>query len=442
MIFNLIKKITRGEFSPSYKKVLGNTGWLIFDRVLRMSVGLYVTVWVARYLGPEQFGLLNYALALTAIISLLSTLGLEQIIIRDLVKDPTLKNITLGTSFVLKLSGSFFSIMLSIIIVSLMRPGEYLTIFIVGIIATGTLFQSSDVIDLFFKSQVESKYPVFSKSIPFIMINFLKIYLILNNAPLIAFAWAAMAEVALGALGLLIAYRLTRHNIREWKFTYKRAKELLTESWPLLLSGIAVLIYMRIDQIMLGQIVGDTSVGHYSAALKLSEVWYTIPIAIMNSATPIITKTYSNDLNQYNKRIQKLFNLMTLIGLALAIPTTFLAPLIIQIIYGNEYLISASILSIHIWSSIFVGWGLLKDMILVTQGLVKIILVTTVVGSICNVLLNLVLIPNYFGVGAAWATLISQIISVSIVVLFFKQTKILTRMQLKSLFKFYDVIPK
>lgn len=442
MIFNFIQKVTGWEFSTSYKKVIGNTGWLIFDRVLRMAVGIYVTVWVARYLGPEQFGLLNYAFALTAIISLLSTLGLEQIIIRDLVKEPSLKNVTLGTSFVLKLSGSFFSIILSVLIVSLMRPGETLTIFIVAIIAVGTLFQSSDVIDLFFKSQVESKYPVLSKSIPFIIINLFKIYLIIINAPLISFAWAAMAEVAFGALGLMIAYRLTKNNIKEWKFTYERAKELLSESWPLLLSGFAVLIYMRIDQIMLGQIVGDISVGYYSAALKLSEVWYTIPIAIMNSATPIITKTYTTDLNQYNKRIQKLFNLMTLIGLTLAIPTTFLAPLVIQIIYGNEYLISASILSIHIWSSIFVGWGLLKDMILVTQSLVKIILVTTVIGAICNVLLNLVLIPNYYGVGAAWATLISQIISVSIVLLFFKQTKMFTKMQIKSFFKFYDVIPK
>ena len=442
MIFNFIQKITGREFSTSYKKVIGNTGWLIFDRVLRMAVGIYVTVWVARYLGPEQFGLLNYAFALTAIISLLSTLGLEQIIIRDLVKEPSLKNVTLGTSFVLKLSGSFFSIILSILIVSLMRPGEYLTIFIVAIIAVGTLFQSSDVIDLFFKSQVESKYPVLSKSIPFIIINLFKIYLIINNAPLIAFAWAAMAEVAFGALGLMIAYRLTKNNIKEWKFTYKRAKELLSESWPLLLSGIAVLIYMRIDQIMLGQIVGDTSVGHYSAALKLSEVWYTIPVAIMNSATPIITKSYTNDLNQFHVRVQKLFNLMTLIGLTLAIPTAFLAPLIIQIIYGKEYLVSAAILSIHIWTSIFVGWGLIKDMVLVTQGLVKIILVTTIVGAICNVLLNLILIPNYFGVGAAWATLVSQVFSVSLVLLFFKQTRIFTGMQIKSLVKFYDIVPK
>jgi PST family polysaccharide transporter len=442
LIFRLIQKITGWEFSTSYKKVIGNTGWLIFDRVLRMTVGIYVTVWVARYLGPEQFGLLNYAFALTAIISLLSTLGLEQIIIRDLVKESSLKNVTLGTAFVLKLSGSFFSIILSILIVSVMRPGEYLTIFIVAIISLGTLFQSSDVIDLFFKSQVQSKYPVLSKSIPFIIINLFKIYLITNNAPLITFAWAAMAEVAFGALGLIIAYRLTKNNIKEWKFTYKRAKELLFESWPLLLSGIAVLIYMRIDQIMLGQIVGDTSVGHYSAALKLSEVWYTIPIAIMNSATPIITKSFTTDLSQYYVRLQKLFNLMTFIGLGLAIPTTFLAPLIIQVIYGKEYLVSATILSIHIWTSILVGWGLLKDMILVTQGLVKIILVTTLVGAICNVLLNLTLIPYYYGVGAAWATLISQVISVSGVLLFFKQTRIFTGMQIKSLFKFYDIVPK
>lgn len=422
--------------------MLGNTGWLIFDRFLRMAVGIYVTVWVARYLGPEQFGLLNYAFALTAILSLLSTLGLEQIIIRDLVKDPTLKNVTLGTSFVLKLSGSLFSIVLSILIASLIRPGEPITVLIVGIIASGTLFQSSDIIDLFFKSQVEAKYPVLAKSIPFILINIIKIILIINNAPLVAFAWTALAELAFGALGLVIAYRLTGHHIKEWKFNYNRAKELLGESWPLLLSGIAVLIYMRIDQIMLGQIVGDTSVGYYSAALKLSEVWYTIPIAIMNSATPIITKSFLIDINQYHLRLQKLFNLMTLIGLTLAIPTTFLAPSIIQIIYGKEYLISASILSIHIWSSIFIGWGLLKDMILVTQGLVKIILITTIVGAICNVLLNLILIPNYFGVGAAWATLISQVLSVSVVLLFFNQTRKFTGMQIKSIFKFYDIIPR
>lgn len=442
MIFTLIKKISGWEFSSSYQKVMGNAGWLLFDRFLRMAVGIYVTVWVARYLGPEQFGLLNYAFALTAILSLLSTLGLEQIIIRDLVKDPALKNVTLGTSFILKLSGSFFSIILSVLIVTIMRPGEYLIIFIVAIIATGTLFQSSDVIDLFFKSRVESKYPVLSKSFPFILINLFKIYLIINDAPLIAFAWAAMAEVAFGAVGLTLTYKLTRNSFKEWQYSFRRAKELLSESWPLLLSGIAVLIYMRIDQIMLGQIVGDSTVGFYSAALKLSEVWYTIPIAIMNSATPIITKSYTNDLNQYHKRIQKLFNLMTLIGLTLAIPTTFLSSFIIQIIYGKEFLISAAILSIHIWSSIFIGWGLLKDMILVTQSLVKIILVTTLVGALCNVLLNLILIPSHFGVGAAWATLISQVFSVSVVLLFFKQTRLYTGMQIKSLFKFYDIIPK
>jgi len=442
LIFNFIQKITGWEFSTSYKKVIGNTGWLIFDRALRMTVGIYVTVWVARYLGPGQFGLLNYAFALTAIISLLSTLGLEQIIIRDLVKDSTIKNVTLGTSFVLKLSGSLLSIALSLLIVSFIRPGEHLTFLIVGIIASGILFQPSDIIDLFFKSQVEAKYPVLAKSIPFILINIVKIILIINNASLIAFAWATLVELALGALGLVIAYQLKGHHIKKWKFNFKRAKELLAESWPLFLSGIAVLIYMRIDQIMLGQIVGDAAVGYYSAALKLSEVWYTIPIAIMNSATPIITKSYTTDLYQYYVRLQKLFNLMTLIGLGLAVPTTFLAPLIIEIIYGKEYLVSASILSIHIWTSIFVGWGLLRDMVLVTQRLVKIILATTVVGAICNVLLNLILIPNYFGIGAAWATLISQVFAVSLVLLFFKQTRFLPRMQLKSIFKFYDVIPK
>ena len=442
MIQKLIHKIFDFEFSPTYKKVIGNTGWLLFDRILRMSVGIFVTIWVARYLGPEQFGLLNYAFALTAIISLLSTLGLEQIIIRELASDSEQKNVVLGSAFVLKLSGSVVSLILSIVIASLIRPGEYLTVVIVGIISAGTIFQSLDVIDLFFKSQVESKYPVFSKSIPFVFLNITKIILILNNAPLIAFALAAFAEIILGAFGLLITYRITKNDILAWKFNFNKAKELIVESWPLLLSSVAVLIYMRIDQVMLGQIIGDSSVGLYSAALKLSEVWYAIPVAIMNSATPIITKSYLHDLNQYRNRLQKLFNLMTLIGLALAIPVTFLAPLIIKIIYGNQYIASASILSIHIWTSIFVGWGLLKDMILVTQHLTKIILITATVGAASNVLINYILIPIYLGVGAAWATLISQMLSASIVLIFFSNTREFTLMQIKSLFNFYDIIPR
>jgi PST family polysaccharide transporter len=442
-LFNKLSKIFKSnELSPTYKKVLGNTGWLIFDRVLRMIVGIYVTVWVARYLGPVQFGLLNYAFALTTILSLLSTLGLEQIIIRDLAKDSSQKNEILGTSFILKITGAFASISLSILVVSILRSGEYLTIFIVGIIAAGILFQSTDIIDLFFKSQVEAKYPVFSKSIGFILLNIIKIVLILNNAPLIAFAWAALAEIVLGAIGLLLAYRITGNNIREWKFSLNKAKELLNESWPLLLSGIAILIYMRIDQVMLGQMSGDKSVGFYSAALKLSEVWYTIPIAIMNSATPIITKSYVNNIDQYNSRLQKLFNLMTLIGLSLAIPTTFLSPLIIKIIYGNEYIASASILSIHIWTSILVGWGVLKDMILVTQHLTKIILIASVIGAVSNILINFILIPKYLGNGAAIATLCSQILSVSLVLFFFRDTRKFVLMQLKSIPKFYDIIPK
>ena len=442
MIFNIIQKLTGWEASSTYKRVIGNTGWLMFDRILRMTVGIYIAVWVARYLGPDQFGLLNYALALTAILSLLSTLGLEQIILRDLAKDPNKANVTLGTAAVLRLSGALFSLLFSVLIVYLLRPGEYLTLMIVGIIAFSVFFQSSDIIDLFFKAQVNSKYPVVAKSIAFIIVSLFKIVLIISNASLVTFAVASLAEIVLGALGLFIAYRIEGNNIAEWKFSIERAKELLNESWPLLLSGIAILVYMRIDQLMLGQMIGDTSVGFYSAALKLSEVWYAVPVAIMNSATPLLTQTFSNDLKQYHFRLQKLFNLMTLMGLVLALPTTFLAPYIIKIIYGEEFIASASILSIHIWSFVFVGWGLLKDMILVTQSMAKIILLTTITGALCNVILNYFLIPAYQGNGAAMATLISQLISVSIVLLFVKQTKIFVGMQIKSLFKFYDVIPK
>ncbi|XHX80376.1 MAG: flippase [Stenomitos frigidus ULC029] len=392
------------------QKILSNTGWLFADRILRMGVGLIVGVWVARYLGPEQFGLFNYAIAFVSLLMPLATLGLDGIVVRDLVQDPTCRDVTLGTTFALKLVGSIATIFITMSAIVLIRPGNYQDHWLVGIIAAGMLFQAFDTIDFWFQSQVQSKYTVYARNLAFVLLALVKVALIQIHAPLIAFAWAGLAETAIGTVGLVIAYHATGSRVKVWKASLVRAKALLRDSWALILSGVAIMIYMKIDQIMLGEMVGDRAVGIYSAATRISEVWYFIPTAIASSLSPVIMSAKAISQDAYMQKLQSTFDLMVTFAFAICLPVSFLSPLITSILYGESYSSSSQILSVHIWASIFVFLGVGREIWIVSEGMMFISFLTTLLGAVINVALNLILIPICQELGAAIATLIAYAI--------------------------------
>ena len=270
------------------QNVVRNTAWLFADRVVRLGFGLFVGVWVARYLGPAQFGVLSYANAYVALFSAIAALGLDSVVVRNIVRDPSRREEILGTAFFLKLIGAAATVVLAAGTILLVRPGDTVSQIVVGIIALGTIFQAFDAIDFWFQSQILSKYTVCAKNSAFLVISLVKIALILSKASVISFAAAGLAEIALGSMGLIMVYRMNGHRLKEWRFRRDTAKEMLADSWPLVLSGIVVMIYIRIDQVMIGNILGIAEVGIYSVAVNLTEVWYFIPMAITSSVLPAI----------------------------------------------------------------------------------------------------------------------------------------------------------
>lgn len=395
------------EGRHTLQSILGNTGWLFADKILRMGVGLLVGVWVARYLGPEQFGTYNYALAFVALFSAFATLGLDNIVVRDIVHNPSIKDEILGTAFALKLFGGVFTLLLTVGTISFLRPDDSLTIWLVGIIAAGAIFQAFDTIDIWFQSQVLSKYTVYAKNFAFLIITFVKIVLILLNAPLIAFAWAGFLEVVVGSVGLVIVYRINGYSFNAWSVNLSHANKLLKDSWPLIFSGIAIMIYVKIDQIMLGEMIGNEAVGIYSAATRISEVWYFIPMAIASSVTPSIIETKKNDETLYYGRLQKTFDIMVVLAYSIAIPMTFLSKPLVSILYGSNFNEAGTILAIHIWAAVFVFLGVSRSIWIIIEGFTKIALIGTTLGAILNIVLNFYLIPKYGATGAAIATVIS-----------------------------------
>jgi polysaccharide transporter, PST family len=414
------------------QKIFVNIGWLFSDRILRLGGGLLINIWIARYLGPEQFGLLSYATAFVALFSAFATLGLDSIVVRDLVRDPSCKAETLGTAFVLKLIGGVVTLLLSVGSILLVRSDNE-THWLVGILALGTIFQAFDAIDFWFQSQVKSKNIVYAKIAAFLIAGLTKISFILLQKPLVAFAAVGLLEIVLGSLGMLITYHQNKQSLKSWQFNFERAKELLQSSWLLSLTGLVGMIYMRIDQIMLGQILGEKSVGIYSAAVKISEIGYFLPTVIVSSVFPSIVQLKSTSEALYSQNIQKLMSFMIFLALSFAIPITLLSDQLIVWIYGKQFAEASSSLLILAWVGLFAFLGVARESWMVTEGLMRFSFATTALGAITNVGLNLLLIPGYGPNGAAVATLISQFVAVSFSTLLFPETRVMFRMQLNSL---------
>lgn len=426
------------KFKPGgrIELVAQNTLWLFFDKIFKGVTSLIAGSLFARYLGPASYGSLNYALSFVSIVYIFGTLGLDNIVIREIVHDSRKKDTLLGTAFNLNLIGGLIVFLVSAILINLMKPHDKLMLALVIMIAFGYAFQAFNVIDLWFQSQLQSKYAAISSNIVVFIFFLAKIILIVLHASLATLAFILALEMVFSSIGLLVAYKLLGFVLKSWKFSSKIALSLLKDSWPLMLSGLAIMVYMRLDQVMIGNMVGEAELGLYSAAVRISEVWYFIPMAIFSSVYPKIIefKKISQDL--YFKRLQQLFNFMVVLGYSVAILCAFLSKFIINFIFGPQYQQAANILTIHIWTGVFVFLGVASSQFLLAENLTKLVFIRTASGVIINIVFNLVLIPKYGGIGAAIATLISQFILVYIFDIFSIQTRKIFVMKTKSLFLF------
>lgn len=427
------------EHRPNLTKIVDNVSWLLLDKILRMGIGLLVGVWIARYLGPEQFGLLSFATAFVGLFGAVAALGLQEIVVRDLVRDPAGKEETLGTAAVLHLLGGLLSYGLILATIFWLRPNDPLAKTIVAILGSLVLLKASEVAAYWFESQVMSKYIVWMQNGSFLSFAAIKVALILNQEPLIAFAWATAAEAALVALLIIFMLGFRGPRLRQLRFAQVRAKKLLKDSWPLLLSGVTIMIYMKIDQIMLGQMIGDEAVGIYSAAVRISEVWYFIPTMIVASVFPAILEARNRSEVLYKARLQQLYDLMVWLSVGVALPMTFLSTTVVTLLFGVSFAASGPILAVHLWASVFVFLGVASGKWLIAENRQILSLQRSAAGAVSNILLNAIFIPHLGAIGAA----ISTVISFSIAAFFYdslqKETRPMFLMKIRSLNPFMAI---
>ena len=392
--------------SPGFRKYFANTSWLLGERVLRMLVSLFVGIYVARYLGPERFGLLSYSLSFVWLFSSLSSFGLDDILVRELVKQPEQRNNLLGTVFWLKVCGTAIMSTTIAVVLQFMAEDQQ-TYWMIALITFGFLFQATNVVDFYFQSQVQSKFAVRAQAFQLLLTSIFKIYLVWNQAELIWFAFALMLDQVVVAVLFLLVY----HWKIEWfpflSFTWIQAKKLMIDAWPLIFAGMVVSVYMKIDQVMLKEMLDAKAVGVYAAAVKLCEAWYFVPTAVIASLFPAIITARKNSETLYEERVQKLYDLMVWVAVAVALPTTLFADWVILILYGADFQEAADVLKMYIWAGVFVSLGVASSKWLIAENLERYSFYSTLLGAILNIVCNFYLIPIYGIRGAALATLIS-----------------------------------
>ncbi|MFC1843895.1 flippase [Thermodesulfobacteriota bacterium] len=415
-------------------EVMDNSGWMMGDKIFRQLVGLLVGVWLARFLGPQLFGDYSYAIAMVMIVTPLATLALDGIAIRRMVQDISSRDQVLGTSFFLMLGGGLVAFSLAMAAILVARPDDRLVHWLVGIMAAGTIVQAFIAIEFWFESQMQWKFTVYGKTSAFLLLSLVKIGLILLQAPLVAFAWAALADTAIGSLGLIIVYQFRGYSIKSWRFSPTMAKKLLKDSWPLFLSTLLTMIYLRIDQIMIGNMIGSGELGNYSVAVRISEVWYFIPIVISSSVFPAVVRAEAASEELYYAHLQRLYNLMAFLAYVVAIPVAFFSTEIIQVLFSSAYTDAGPLLAILIWTGLFTSLGAARNVFIVSKNWTRVNLISIAMGCALNIILNFALIPQYGAMGAVAATFISYWFAVHGTCFFFKSLRKTGWMITKAMF--------
>ncbi|MEZ9976640.1 flippase [Vibrio breoganii] len=419
--------------SDTVRRFFKNASWLIFGKLYRVVLVTITTIYLSRYLGPENFGLLNYSISIVIILSFLIGLGLESIIVKEVHKPDSNSGAILSSSILLRFFGwcLFFCIVVAICFQLKSGDSDFLKLMV--ILSVGYFFKIFEVFRYFFEAKVMGRVVSSSEIIAVTISCLSKFYFIQSERSLEYFFYASVLDVILLSIFLMGLFFKYRNNRKLENYLLKPNKQemsnLFHQSWPLIFASGLYLIYSKIDQVMLGEIAGMHAVGVYAAAVKLSEgggfIFSTLAVALY----PLMLKERNVSQQRFSAQTKRLLSLMVVLSVSLALIITLSSSFLTELIFGDQYKGVDTVLSIHVWGAVFIAINAISAKYLVTEGLQKHSVYKNVIGILINVGLNYLLIPIYGVNGAAFATVISHVFSTYLYFLLRSETRQLFYMQ-------------
>lgn len=388
-----------------------NTGWVILSRVYQITVNLAVSVLTSRYLGPGNYGLVQYAASFASLLTAFCTLGMGDVMVPSLIETPNRQGKLLGTAIWLRLGSGLLSTLTVCLTVRALNPGEEMTLWVTALYCGGMVLQSLETIRYFYQkcmlSQVTSLVTILVRT----AVAAYKIVLLILQKNVLWFAFANVVEHGLFGLLLLLAYARHRQPTQRLGFDRHVAVNLLTSGSPFLLAGLLVALYGQADKIMMKHLLGERQVGCYGAALVISGQWTFLLSAAIDSARPLILEQFAADRAQFRRSLTRLYRMIFLLCLAAAAALTALAEPLVRLLYGKEYLGAVGALRILPWGTAFSYLGVARSIWAVPNGRQGYEKYLALMGAVSNVALNLLLIPAWGIRGAAAAMVLTQMIT-------------------------------
>ena len=414
-------------------KVIRNVFWATIGKVVTLMSALFVGIFVARYLGPEQYGLMNYIISIVTLFSVFSSFGTTEIIIRELSKKDISKEEILGTSFCLRIILAvitFIGIALYLFI-----SAETTEIIIMVLIYASSLFFSCfDVIRYYFTSIIQNEYVVKSEIARTFIAALIKIILLILQAPLIAFIIALSFDFFLLASGYTLAYRKKVGNLREWKINKDFGRKLLVTSFPLMISSAAMIIYQRIDQVMIGKLLNNEQLGFFSTAASLVGVVTFIPTIMVQTVSPILIRYKNEDEQLYQKEAQRMMNVTTWLAFLISSVMSFLSYYILLFTYGIEYIAAVPALQVLAFKAVGIALTMTGGQLIIIENIHQLAFIRNILSCFVCVICNYYFIPKYGIVGSAWATIITVMFTGGLANIFIPSYRHILRKQVIALF--------
>lgn len=423
---------SRFNLTSNQKKIFKNVYWAVLGKIINILSGLFVGILVARYLGPKDYGLMNYVISYVTLFSILANFGMDNIEIRELSKQKVVKEVILGTAFRLRLFFSIITILLISVTLFFFESDPF-TVLMVLIYSSSLILSTLNVIRNYFTSIVLNEYVVKTEITRTLTGAVIKIVLLYYHFSLGWFIAASAFDFLFMASGYLFSYKIKVGSVLDWKYDREIAKHLIRESFPLLLSGTAIIIYQKIDQVMIRNMIDNDAVGQFAVASNITELAIFIPMVIAQTVTPLLVKAHQENLELYKKKRQQFIDMMIWISIGMSIIMFVAANPAIKVLFGVKYLDAIPVLQIMAWKTVSVALFVSSGQIIIIENIQKFAVLRNIFGCFISIILNLVLIPKYGIIGSAVATIFTMSFTGYFSHIFIRPYKFLFQMQSNSL---------
>ena len=430
---NLISYIKKkSNLSSTKVKVISNIYWAVLGKCVNLFGSLLVGIMVARYLGQEQYGLMNYVISFVAIFQVIADFGLDSIQIREEAKNSGIRDKLIGTTFVMKLIFAAIALIL-ITIYTLIFEADTQAKSLIFLYAISIILNTSWVVRNHFTSIVWNEYIVKTEISRTIIGMLVKGILLLCHASLVWFVCSLVIDSILLASGYLLSYSKKIDTVCKWSFDKKMALFLLKQSFPLLLSGTAIVVYHRIDQVMIGNMMDKSYVRIYSVAVRIVEVLIFVPTIISQTVSPILVRAKQEDIERYKQYSSIFMNVTVWLCIIMAVALSLVSYPLVAITFGSQYISAVSVLSIMSFKVIGDALSQTSGQLIIIEGKQKYVSIRNFIGCIVCVLLNLLLIGKYGVYGAAVVSIITILSSGTIANLIIPTYRQIFKQQMVSL---------